>query len=86
METTTNEIEIDTQIDNAFVKILSSAHEFHREGSNWVFDKIVGFDICIATYQPLAASSYIELPEHLQNKKAIINIKMMIINVFYIVF
>ena len=75
METTTNEIEIDTQIDNAFVKILSSAHEFHREGSNWVFDKIVGFDICIATYQPLAASSYIELPEHLQNKKAIINIK-----------
>ena len=75
MQTTVNNHQIDEQIDNAFMKILSSAHEFHREGSSWVFNKIVGFDICIATYNPLKGSSYVELPNALKSKKAIVNVQ-----------
>ena len=75
MSTTTNEFEIDSQIDDAFNKILSSAHSFHREGSNWIFQKIVKFDICVATYHPIQPSSYIDLPLFIKNKKAVINVK-----------
>ena len=75
MQSSTNIFEIDSQIDTTFNKILLSAHEYHREGSNWTFDKILGFDICIATYKPLHASTFIKLPKYLKDKKAIINIK-----------
>ena len=58
------------------MKILSSVHEFHREGSSWVFNKIVGFDICIATYNSLKGSSYTELLDALKNKRAVVNLKI----------
>ena len=53
MQKTTNIEEVDYQIDSAFTKFLTTAHNFHKEGSGWVFNKILGFDICIATYRPL---------------------------------
>ena len=69
-----NNTVISDQINNAFSKIIASAHDFHREGSDWVFHRILGFDICIAIYQPLHGSSYIELPRELKSKHAIVNI------------
>ena len=44
-------------------------------GSGWVFSKILYFEIRTAPYDPLAGSSYIDLPPYLKNKKAIINVK-----------
>ena len=38
-------------------------------------------DLHIDKYQPIAAKSYIHLPNKLKLKKAIINLKMKIINV-----
>ena len=43
--------------------------------SQWVLDEIINMEININKYNPLRASSYIELPEILRNKKAIINIE-----------
>ena len=45
------------------------------EGSGWVFVKIKSLELHTATWNPLNASSYIDLPEELKNKKAIINMK-----------
>ena len=47
MQLTNYMYQIDSQIDTAFTVILTSAHNFQNEGSNWTFDKIISFDICI---------------------------------------
>ena len=40
MESSTHRDEIVLQIDTAFLKILTSVHNFHKQGSNWVFYSI----------------------------------------------
>ena len=75
MQLTNYMYQIDSQIDTAFTKILTSAHNFQKEGNNWTFEKIISFDICNASYQPILGSSFIELPEILKRKKAIVNIR-----------
>ena len=45
------------------------------EGSGWVFEGIDNIEILTVPYEPLRGSKYIELPEYIANKKAIINIK-----------
>ncbi|GBN91892.1 hypothetical protein AVEN_35644-1 [Araneus ventricosus] len=51
----------------SFTKILEAVDEFIRRGSGWILDKIVHFELCVAKYQPLRASSYIILPKKLLN-------------------
>ena len=45
------------------------------EGSGWIFKEVLSITLHTATWDPLNAGSYIELPEFLKNKKAIINMK-----------
>ncbi|GBO34564.1 PR domain zinc finger protein 4, partial [Araneus ventricosus] len=59
----------------SFTKILEVVDEFIRRGSGWILDKIVHFELCVAKYQPLRASSYIILPKKLADKKAVLNIQ-----------
>ncbi|GBO23881.1 hypothetical protein AVEN_254305-1 [Araneus ventricosus] len=59
----------------SFIKILKAVDEFIRRGSGWILDKIVHFELCVAKYQPLRASSYIILPKKLADKKAVLNIQ-----------
>ncbi|GBL96873.1 hypothetical protein AVEN_118984-1, partial [Araneus ventricosus] len=59
----------------SFTKILEAVDEFIRRGSEWILDKIVHFELCVAKYQPLRASSYIILPKKLVDKKAVLNIQ-----------
>ena len=63
---------------------LNSAHEklkhkldiWSGEGSGWIVDKIEDLNIEIANYDPLAGSSYIQLPSELNNSmKGLTNIK-----------
>ena len=45
-------------------------------GSGWIIDKMENINIDIANYDPLAGSSYIQLPPELNNSmKGLINIK-----------
>ncbi|CAL1297347.1 unnamed protein product [Larinioides sclopetarius] len=59
----------------AFTKISEAVDEFLRRGSGWILDKIVHFELCVAKYHPLRASSYIPLPKKLAEKKAVLNIQ-----------
>ena len=45
------------------------------EGSGWVFLEVENLTLHTSIWDPLKASSYIDLPEELKNKKAIINMK-----------
>ena len=45
------------------------------EGSGWVFMEVIRLILKIDKWDPLKASSYIDLPKELKNKKALINMK-----------
>ena len=45
------------------------------EGSGWRFEKVIKLILHTTRWDPLNAGSYIELPQELKNKKAIINMK-----------
>ena len=47
----------------------------NAQGSGWVLVKVINITLHTAKWDPLNAGSYIELPEFLKNKKAIINMK-----------
>jgi hypothetical protein len=63
------------QFNRAFESIAKAKSNFQREGSNWNFERILGVELNIARYVPLAASSYIPLPKKLLKKKALVNIQ-----------
>ena len=56
-------------------KILEGITKYNKGGSNFIFKQILSLEIHTVQYEPLGGSSYIELPEPLANKKAIINLK-----------
>ena len=47
----------------------------HAEGSGWVFVEVESLTLHTDIWDPIKASSYIDLPKELKNKKAIINMK-----------
>ena len=56
-------------------RLIELIESLQGRGSGWIFTKVLHFDILVDVYKPLAASSYIELPKFLADKKAIINPK-----------
>ena len=45
-----------------------------RTGSNWIFTRVVSMEVHTVRNKPLPPASYIELPEPLKLKKAIVNV------------
>ena len=45
------------------------------EGSGWVFVEVINLTLHTSIWDPVSASSYIDLPKELKNKQAIINMK-----------
>ena len=45
------------------------------EGSGWVFEGIKNIQILTVPYEPLRGSKYIELPDYIAKKRAVVNIK-----------
>ena len=56
-------------------KIVEGIKIHNKGGSNFIFKQTLSLEIHTVQYEPLGGSSYIELPESLANKKAIINLK-----------
>ena len=55
-------------------KILEGIAKYNKGGSNFIFKQILSLEIHTVQYELLGGSSYIELPESLANKKAVINL------------
>ena len=45
------------------------------EGSGWIFEGVENIEILTVPYEPLRGSKYMELPKHIADKKAVINIR-----------
>ena len=71
-------------LDKSFQEILYRIDNWINRGSGWIIESIDGEYVNISAYSPLIGSTYIELPSGLKNsKKGLINIKIVIINVFF---
>ncbi|XP_066595461.1 uncharacterized protein [Prorops nasuta] len=55
--------------------IKTQLEEFQERDSGWALSKIINIVIQIIKYHPMTASSYIKLPQWIQNKHAVINVK-----------
>ena len=75
MEIVTESTDLYVLYDQMVDKIFELIQNFNNRGSGWQFDRVEHLDININPYNPMSASSYIELPSSLYTKKAIINVK-----------
>ena len=66
---------IENLLKKGFSKILTDLEEFKNSGSGWYFKEVLRLEVNTVEYNPIKGSSYIDLPEWIKNKKAIINIK-----------
>ena len=63
-------------LNSAYEELKHRLNIWTGLGSGWIIDKIEDIQIDIANYDPLAGSSYIQLPPELNNSmKGLINIK-----------
>ena len=55
---------------------INKIQNWIKEGSGWKVENVSGEYVNIGKYSPLAASSYIKLPDSLKNpKKGLINLR-----------
>lgn len=68
-----------TDISNLYsektAKILREVDEFEGKESGWTLEEIKELEIRLNKFNPLRGTSYIELPEVIKNKQAIINVQ-----------
>ena len=68
-----------TGVESALLKMRSDIEiridRFTLEGSGWAVIEALNHDLHVNKYAPLAARSYIPLPEEIQKKKATVNLK-----------
>ena len=71
-----NASKIDSQLEAA-ANVMNDRldEQTDVEGSGWVLDEITGVDLNIAAYNAVGGSSFIDTPERIKGKHAIINIK-----------
>ena len=62
-------------LKNMTNEILATLAIYQENGSGWYFKEIISLEIHIVDYKPVKGGSYISLPEFIQKKNAIINIK-----------
>ena len=55
--------------------ILGQMEAYSERGSKWVFKEVIKLEIHTTEFNPIKGSSYIDLPDWIKNKKAIINLQ-----------
>lgn len=66
---------INDKLDEDFKKLLEEQEHYEGLGSGYTLDKIDGLLLSINKYSPIGGSSYIELPEEINKRKATINVQ-----------
>ena len=63
--------------ENLEDRLLEKVEGFQEQGSGWTLIEIVNLMVNINGYAPLqgALSTFVKLPQDIQNKKAVVNVK-----------
>ncbi|GBM49730.1 hypothetical protein AVEN_175949-1 [Araneus ventricosus] len=67
--------DLKTYYSSIIEKLLTEMSEFVAKGSGWTLAGLKNREVRINEFNPLRASSYISLPEKIQEKKAVINVQ-----------
>ena len=67
--------ELKKQVRKVYAILFDRFAEWLRQGSGWQFDENIQLIVNIGKYKPLKGNSYFKLPDYLQKKKAIVNVK-----------
>ena len=70
-----HESDISGTVNTIIQDLGEKKQTFEKEGSCWLFNEILSIYININKYNPLRASSYIDLPKKVKDTKAILNIQ-----------
>ena len=70
-----NKAQIKMEFDSFVETMKGEIEAWSARGSGWVFDRIMVAYVNVARYQPLRGGTYLELPQKLKNKKAVINVR-----------
>ena len=70
-----NEDKIEQTVHEIIIELNERIANYQREGSGWVFDKIIDFHVSVHKHAPLHGSSYVDIPRDVGNAKAVINVK-----------
>ena len=74
--TVVNDGDVRSTMPEAIESIMNRIAVWLSEGSGWTIESVDGHYVNVVVYQPLNGTSYIELPEELQNSlKGLVNIK-----------
>ncbi|XP_057324658.1 uncharacterized protein LOC130667184 [Microplitis mediator] len=63
--------------DSVYEPLLKKVEEFHQKDSGWSLSEIINLIVNISRYAPLQVgfSTYVNLPQDIKQKKAVLNIK-----------
>ena len=67
--------DLETVYKRMTAKMLESFSAYLRNGSGWMFKRILRLDITFSRNRPVRGSSYIPLPEGLRKTKSLINVQ-----------
>lgn len=67
--------DLDTFYNCAIDKLINESDDFISKGSGWSLEEVRFLELRINKYQPLRGLRYIDLPENIKSKQAIINVK-----------
>ena len=70
-----NSTDLETMYERMTAKMLESFSEYLRNGSGWMFKRVITLDITFSRNRPVRGSSYIPLPEDLKKTKSLINVQ-----------
>ena len=62
-------------LERCIETIMAKIEIYSKDGSEWVFKEVEKLEIHTVEFNPTKGSSYINLPDWIKNKKAIVNIK-----------
>lgn len=73
-------VDFETDLESFFTEVAeigtsNKMHEMQLRGSGFSLTEIIELNIQVSQFDPIVGSSYIPLPQELQAKRAIINVK-----------
>ena len=75
LHTFINKDDILESLETSTKIFIDAIDDFNSKGSGFILHSFIQFNIHIASYTPLAGSSYLKLPSYYENKKACVNVQ-----------
>lgn len=67
--------ELEDQIADAAGKLENDIEEFTENGSGWIFTRYAKLRVKMLDYEAIKGKKHLQLPSHIKNKQAVINVQ-----------